>query len=145
MALYVEQTLREDSEKNSEIYKSVLNINNHIDSLFRQTDSYFVSSYNVDIKKIVNMLQFKPEYNSYDALLDNLINYLNLLNDLDLIKPIVFIGLKKFLSNNELKLFYEHLISKKIIVLMLDGGTHLNKLKHEDVILVDQDFFESNL
>lgn len=94
------------------------------------------------VSRSLKMLGFGIDSLPDSKLIDNLISFLSLALDARCNKIFVFVNLKTFLTEKELKMFYEHVFYTKKSVLLLenkqDNSTYQYEIKHT----VDQEFLE---
>lgn len=76
-----------------------------------------------------------------DSLFDNLLLLIDVENELQLNKLLVFVNLKDYLESGELEEFYKYAIYKEVNLLLLDNNKHITS-KFEKKLLIDDDLVE---
>ena len=76
------------------------------------------------------------------TLLDNVLNFLSFALDAGCKKTITFVNLKTFLTENELKVLYDHVFFLKLSVLLLENKKDNMTYDHEHKLTVDLQFLE---
>lgn len=76
-----------------------------------------------------------------DSLFDNLLLLIDVENELQLNKLLVFVNLKDYLESSELEEFYKYAIYKEVNLLLLDNNKHITS-KFEKKLLIDDDLVE---
>lgn len=95
-----------------------------------------------DLKKYLKLLGFGVAFQEEKSFLDNLLNFLSLALDAGNKKTLVFVNLKTFLTENELKTFMEQVFFLKINVLLLENKHDSMSYGHEHKYTIDLQFLE---
>lgn len=95
--------------------------------------------YNVDVdfSSILKMYGVKIEY-SYENLLEKIVEYLKVLRLVCNIHIFVFVGLKQYLTEEELKSLYEFVFYNKINLIIVEA-IHSSHIEGEKCWLLDKD------
>lgn len=95
-----------------------------------------------DLGKLLKLLGFGIGAEPGAKLIDNLISFLSLALDSRLEKAIVFVNLKTFLTENEVKRLYEHCFFSKRKVILLENKRDGTTYQYERKTVIDLDFLE---
>lgn len=76
--------------------------------------------------------------NSYDSLGEQLLDYFELVQEYDMKKLFVLVNLRSYLSDEEMNLFLEGILNRRIEVLLLES-TERKMLEYEERYIVDRD------
>lgn len=85
---------------------------------------------------------FRVAINTKDNLLDNLLLTIDVNRLLKLYNIIVFINLKQYLSNEELKELYKYAIYNNIQILLIDSQSYGITLEYESKLIIDDNLDE---
>ena len=77
-------------------------------------------------------------------LLEKLINYIKLMNRVVGIRVIMMLGLKSYLSSEEIELLYKEILYEKVIFFNIESNQDC-KIKDEHVIIFDKDICQIDL
>ncbi len=95
-----------------------------------------------DLKRYLKFMGFGVAIQEEKTLLDNLLNFLSFVLDAGCKKTIAFVNLKTFLTENELKVLYDHVFFLKLSVLLLENKKDSMAYEHERKLAVDLQFLE---
>ncbi len=95
-----------------------------------------------DLKRYLKFLGFGVAFEEDKSLLDNLFNFLSFALDAGCKKTVAFVNLKTFLTESELRAFYEHVFFLKMRVLLLENKRDGAYYEHERKTVVDLHFLE---
>ena len=95
-----------------------------------------------DVRKFIRAFGFGVDRSQQNTILDSLIDFMSLALDAGLKKPLVFVNLKTFLTESELKSLYEHAFFTSLSVLLLENKVDENVYEHEDKRAIDLQFLE---
>lgn len=95
-----------------------------------------------DFKRCLKLLGFNVVAQATTSYLDSLINFLGLMLDSGNKRVLTFVNLKTFLTESDLKTFYEHVFYSKLTVLLLENKLDDSVHEYEHKRLVDQCFLE---
>lgn len=95
-----------------------------------------------DEKVFMKAFCFKPLSAPRSSLLDKIIVLLNFMVDAGVNKPLFFVNLKLFLSENDLLILYEQAFLNKISLLLVEGVSDSITFDNEEKIVIDHDFIE---
>lgn len=128
-----------DEDKNSII--SLQNkLYQKINKQLNQTDIPLCISSDIDIETILKGL--KIVIKQCDDILNNLFLLIDLENILKSYNILVFINLKQYLSEKELKEFYKYAIYNDVKVLLIDSQCYHTSNEYEKKLIVDNDLVE---
>lgn len=94
----------------------------------------------VDLKDVFAMLKIKPMIQNEFCILEKLLQYVDICSELKLIKLLVLVNLKSYLSKEELLSFYKHCLYKNINLIILESIHSENILQYEKKVLIDSDY-----
>lgn len=139
----IENLLCEDEDCRSAAERDYRRLNYRFTTLALQLGSEYTFDIDWDPKRYLKSFGFRVDMGSCEMLLDKLILFLTMLEDISFERTIMFINLKIFLSNSEVERFFEHVFFSNLKVLMLesvpDSARYINEMKYT----VDQDFLEN--
>ena len=95
-----------------------------------------------DLKRYLKFMRFGVAVQEEKTLLDNVLNFLSFALDAGCKKTITFVNLKTFLTENELKVLYDHVFFLKLSVLLLENKKDSMTYDHEHKLTVDLQFLE---
>ncbi|MGN8717653.1 type II-A CRISPR-associated protein Csn2, partial [Ellagibacter isourolithinifaciens] len=95
-----------------------------------------------DLKRYLKFRGFGVGRRADESLLDNLLNFISLALDAGCKKAIVFVNVKTFLTNNEVKALFDHVFYSKMKVLLLENKRDGNVYDYERKMIVDLHFLE---
>ena len=95
-----------------------------------------------DLKRYLKFRGFGVGRRADESLLDNLLNFISLALDAGCKKAIVFVNVKTFLTNNEVKALFDHVFYSKMKVLLLENKCDGNVYDYERKMIVDLHFLE---
>ena len=138
----MENLLYEDEDYRSIAEKDFRQLNIRFAALALQLRSEYTFDIDWDPKRYLKCFGFKADMASCEMLLDKIIMFLTMLEDISFEKIIMFVNLKIFLSNNELERFLEYVFFSNLRVLMLENVPDSAKYSNEVKYAIDQDFLE---
>lgn len=95
-----------------------------------------------NLRRYLKFMGFGAAVQEEKSLLDNLLNFLSFVLDAGCKKTIVFVNLKTFLTENELKTLYDHVFFLKLSILLLENKKDSMTYEHESKLTVDLQFLE---
>lgn len=125
-----------------------------VDTLFQQLASRYLTlalrlqsdycfSYDWDVQRFLKAFGFGIDSDRSDSTLDNCMRFLSLAYDVSFSKPLVFCGLKQFLSCNEQNQVFTRVFLLNLPVLLVESVEDVLTHPHERKYVVDQHFLES--
>lgn len=109
----------------------------YIDKLCMQVPYPITYNLNFETKALLKLFEVRMEEQS-ESILDNLIEYLQILKQLCNIEVVSFLNLKSFLSKLELEGLYEYAFYSKIQLVLWESVMQ-QKLDQERITIIDQD------
>ena len=95
--------------------------------------------YNVDMDIISLLKMYNVEIsNTSDCLLEKIIEYIKVMNQICHIKTFIFVDLKHYLKIDELHSLYEFVFYQKLNLLIVEP-IHTSKLDEEKCCIIDKD------
>lgn len=113
----------------------------YLEELASSSEYPLVHSAEVDIISIFKAAEIKLEIN-HETLLEKLINYINIMQEFCGIFCIVFVNLKSYLTEEELKQLYTHASYRKVHIILLEGRLYNRIADLEKVFILDNDLCE---
>ncbi len=139
----VEQRLYEEFETREEIEQLAREINSHINEFSLQVEGNYGFTIEWDLRRYLKAFAFRPIVDSSASIFDNLILFLEICSDMKINQSLLFINLKLFLSENELKEFYNQVFFLGLRVLMLESIPDNRVFLRERKRCIDLHFLES--
>lgn len=143
--LRLEKMLLEDDDLRSSLEAMGESLSSGLVSLGFQLSSDYAFGLEWDVRKYFKAFAFGIDFSEDDALLDNLIRFIDLASDASFSKVLVFINLKTFLSKKALEQLYERIVFANIRVLLLENAKDGIVDLLERKVIIDQHFLESNM
>ena len=95
-----------------------------------------------DLKRSLKYFGFGAAFQPEKSFLDNLLNFLSFALDAGCKKTFVFVNLKTFLSENDVKALYDYAFFSNLSMLLLENKRDQTKYEHERKTVVDLQFLE---
>lgn len=138
----LEKILLEDEEARREIEGLCQQLSSRVLSLGFQLQSDYAFAIEWEMRKYLRSFGFGVDANIENRLLDNLIKFLALAADVSFDKVLVFVNIKAFLTEKELKEFYSQVVFFNLKVLLLESQNDVTRFEQERKMLIDQHFLE---
>lgn len=116
-------------------------IEEYVFNLTKQYDMYLDISCDLDVTEILKSLNVKIKQYS-ELLLDKIINYINVINEIFGIKYFVFIGFKEFFTEDEILDFYEYIIYNDFNIVLVEPNNLKTVQTKEKIYIIDEDLCE---
>jgi len=113
----------------------------YLEELISFSEYPLVHSAEVDIISIFKAAEIKLETN-HETILEKLIEYINIVQEFCGISCIVFVNLKSYLTEEELKQLYTHASYKKVHIILLEGRLYNRIPDLEKIFILDEDLCE---
>lgn len=117
------------------------NIEEYVYNITKQYDMYLDISCDLDVAEILKSLNVKIKQYS-ELLLDKIINYINVINEIFGIKYFVFISLKEYFSDSEIIDFYNYINYNDFKVVLVEPNNKNNFQTKEKIYVIDEDLCE---
>lgn len=127
-------------EETSELYANLLEYFDKLLMTVPYNLQFDISTEITSLLKIFNVAVI----NQNDDILEKIIEYIKALNKICSINVFVFIDLKHYLSEEELRMFYEFVFYEKIQIIIVEP-VHTPKLTEEKCCIIDKDLCIINL
>lgn len=124
-------------DKTMELQNQIIS---YIEKLTTSLDYHVEYDLDIDFTNVFKILNLKLVEDE-TLLIDKLINYIKIINDLYLAKCVVIINLKAYLTKEELKNFYNEINYRKFNVLLIENKDY-DRIETEKVYIVDKDLCE---
>lgn len=108
-----------------------------VDDLIDYFDYDLYYSEKLDVKDILKMVDLK--FNENSTVIEKILDYLVLVNDIFKIKLFVFFNLKSYLNLNEIRYIVEQAQYHKFNILFIERFDVFEKIKDERIVVVDKD------
>ncbi len=96
---------------------------------------------NFDLGGMLKVVDLRVQSNP-ETLIEKLADYMLAMKEFCGVNYFVFVGLKNYLSIDELKEFYQEIIYNKYGVLLIEGSEQRERLRMEKYYVIDQDLCE---
>lgn len=116
-------------------------IEEYVYNITKQYDMYLEISCDLDVTEILKSLNVKIKQYS-ELLLDKIINYINVINEIFDIKYFVFISLKEYFSDSEIIDFYNYINYNDFKVVLVEPNNKNNFQTKEKIYVIDEDLCE---
>ena len=116
-------------------------IEEYVYNLTKQYDMYLDISCDLDVTEILKSLNVKIKQYS-ELLLDKIINYINVINEIFGIKYFVFIGFKEYFNEDEILDFYEYIIYNDFSIVLVEPNNLKTVQTKEKTYIIDEDLCE---
>ena len=116
-------------------------IEEYVYNITKQYDMYLDISCDLDVTEILKSLNVKIKQYS-ELLLDKIINYINVINEIFGIKYFVFISLKEYFSDSEIIDFYNYINYNDFKVVLVEPNNKNNLQTKEKIYVIDEDLCE---
>lgn len=131
--------LIDESEKNN-IINNYIKFSNIFKKIISKSDLPIEISNDINIESIIK--NFKLIVNSKEELLDNLLLLIDLERILNTNKILIFINIKQYLNNEELKEFYKYSIYNNVKIILIDSQSYGCTLEYEKKLIIDNNLDE---
>ena len=108
-----------------------------IDELINCFDYDLQYSEKLDVKDILKVVDLK--FNENSTIIEKILDYLVLANDILKIKLFVFLNIKTYLGLNELRYIIEQAQYHKFNILLIERFDAFKKIEDEKIVIVDKD------
>lgn len=108
-----------------------------IDELINCFDYDLQYSEKLDVKDILKVVDLK--FNENNTIIEKILDYLVLANDILKIKLLVFLNIKTYLGLNELRYIIEQAKYHKFNILLIERFDAFEKIEDEKIVIVDKD------
>lgn len=138
-----DRMLLESDSCRSEIEQLLANLQSAVARLGFQMEADYGFALEWELRQYLKAFRFGVKYDPDDALIDNLIQFLDYASDVAVGKLLVFVGLKNFLTEKDVTRLYERVFYHEMNVLLLESAEDQNEYQHERKLVIDQHFLES--
>lgn len=114
------------------------NIIKYLEKLFEDIDFPIAYSSEMDIEQLLKIFSVKFDVD-YQNILEKLVEYITLMDNLEKNQLYVFVNLKTYLTDEEIGEFYKFIFYNKINVLLIENFKRGENLKEEKIYLIDKD------
>ena len=133
----------EDEDLRQAVEASQRELSRKLLSIGMSYDSDYGYGVEWDFKRYLKMMAFGIDTHDDDPYIDNVIKFLSLAFDANCEQVIVFANLKTFLSENDLKIMFDHVFSTGLKLFLLENKCDNNSYENEKKYVVDMQFLES--
>ena len=124
-----------------EIEKMILNLRNYIIEEINELPFEFVMKNELEITEILKLYNLKIDEENYTNILEKIEILIDILSTLDIAKILIIPNLKLFLSEEELVELYKYSLYNNVNLLLIERHEE-NKLKYENCIIIDENFYD---
>ena len=138
----MEREILEDEELRMQIEEAEQLLASRLGALRLGFHSDYEFGLEWDLKRSLKYFGFEAAFQPEKSFLDNLLNFLSFALDAGCKKTFVFVNLKTFLSENDLKSLYDYVFFSKLSVMLLENKRDMTKYEYERKLSVDLQFLE---
>lgn len=113
----------------------------YLENLLAQSNAPLVCDSEISISSLLKAANIRIDYDE-ESPVERLCEYLDVISALHLAKCFVFVSLKSFLTQDELRLLYSSVAYKKYNLLLLENSMRDGLREVEKTILLDKDLCE---
>lgn len=140
----VDSLMAEDEEARTEIESVAHLLSSSVSRLTYRVGADYDFGLEWSLRQFLKSRAFKVNRQETSSYPDSLIAFLDFCADMALKQVVVFVNLKTFLSENEVREVYERVFFHRFKVLVLESSHDSIAYVRERKTLVDQDFLESH-
>ncbi|MGL5869584.1 type II-A CRISPR-associated protein Csn2 [Clostridium chrysemydis] len=129
--------------ENNEYMELQSKLLNSINTVLCEYEYKFDKKEFLEIKDILKIMDLKFDQEHYDKPFENIMLLIDLIDNLKICKIIIFVNLKCYLKEGELKEVYKMIKYKRINVLLIEFYNN-KKVEGENKISIDEDYDEIN-
>lgn len=138
-----ERLVNEDEDARQGVEYAFACLKSRLSEVALSLESEYAFEIDWELKRYLRTYGFGVELIENEPLLDKLIKFLALAKDVSLSKVLLFANLKLFLSENELRKFYEQAFFSGLSVLLIENVRDGVYYEQERKYVIDQDLLES--
>ena len=142
-ALYnkIEKIYKQEFERMSEFQTIFQNLLLNVLDVFNEFPFEFNYKESIGIQEYLKLLGLKIS-NNKGKITDTIFSLIDVVEYLSIAKILIFVNLKLYLIDGELKEIYKYAMYKKVNILLIETGEEKEPLEKEKILYIDSDYDE---
>ena len=142
-ALYnkIEKIYKQEFERMSEFQTIFQKLQLNVLDVFNEFPFEFNYKESIGIQECLKLLGLKIS-NNKGKIIDTVFSLIDVVEYLSVAQLLVFVNLKLYLSDDELKEIYKYAMYKKVNILLIETGEEKEPLENEKILYIDSDYDE---
>mgnify|MGYP001404192443 FL=1 len=142
-ALYnkIEKIYKQEFERMSEFQTIFQNLLLNVLDVFNEFPFEFNYKESIGIQEYLKLLGLKIS-NNKGEITDTIFSLIDVVEYLLIAKILIFVNLKLYLIDDELKEIYKYAMYKKVNILLIETGEEKEPLENEKILYIDSDYDE---
>ena len=142
-ALYnkIEKIYKQEFERMSEFQTIFQNLLLNVLDVFNEFPFEFNYKESIGIQEYLKLLGLKIS-NNKGEITDTIFSLIDVVEYLLIAKILIFVNLKLYLIDDELKEIYKYAMYKKVSILLIETGEEKEPLENEKILYIDSDYDE---
>lgn len=142
-ALYnkIEKIYKQEFERMSEFQTIFQNLLLNVLDVFNEFPFEFNYKESIGIQEYLKLLGLKIS-NNKGKITDTIFSLIDVVKYLSVTKILIFVNLKLYLIDDELKEIYKYAMYKKVNILLIETGEEKEPLENEKILYIDSDYDE---
>lgn len=142
-ALYnkIEKIYKQEFERMSEFQTIFQKLQLNVLDVFNEFPFEFNYKESIGIQEYLKLLGLKIS-NNKGKIIDTVFSLIDVVEYLLVAKLLIFVNLKLYLGDDELKEIYKYAMYKKVNILLIETGEEKEPLENEKILYIDSDYDE---
>ena len=142
-ALYnkIEKIYKQEFERMSEFQTIFQKLQLNVLDVFNEFPFEFNYKESIGIQEYLKLLGLKIS-NNKGKITDKIFSLIDVVEYLSIAKILIFVNLKLYLIDDELKEIYKYAMYKKVNILLIETGEEKEPLENEKILYIDSDYDE---
>lgn len=142
-ALYnkIEKIYKQEFERMSEFQTIFQKLQLNVLDVFNEFPFEFNYKESIGIQEYLKLLGLKIS-NNKGKITDTIFSLIDVVEYLSVTKILIFVNLKLYLIDDELKEIYKYAMYKKVNILLIETGEEKEPLENEKILYIDSDYDE---
>lgn len=142
-ALYnkIEKIYKQEFERMSEFQTIFQKLQLNVLDVFNEFPFEFNYKESIGIQEYLKLLGLKIS-NNKGEITDTIFSLIDVVKYLSVTKILIFVNLKLYLIDDELKEIYKYAMYKKVNILLIETGEEKEPLENEKILYIDSDYDE---
>lgn len=142
-ALYnkIEKIYKQEFERMSEFQTIFQKLQLNVLDVFNEFPFEFNYKESIGIQEYLKLLGLKIS-NNKGKITDTIFSLIDVVEYLSITKILIFVNLKLYLIDDELKEIYKYAMYKKVNILLIETGEEKEPLENEKILYIDSDYDE---
>lgn len=142
-ALYnkIEKIYKQEFERMSEFQNVFQKLQLNVLDVFNEFPFEFNYKESIGIQEYLKLLGIKIS-NNKEKIIDTIFSLIDVVKYLSVTKILIFVNLKLYLIDDELKEIYKYAMYKKVNILLIETGEEKEPLENEKILYIDSDYDE---